>query len=268
MSARRMGQLVRAAVLGAAALSLVALPAQAQFGGLKERLKQKVAEKTAEKAVEKSGLGPKGGADSARATPAAVPAAAQGAAPSRAARHGVPAASAAGPEEPAVLPLTGPVLDRFAAALEAERVERAAAAQRKAAVQQKSTEYSQCMLGVMQGPEYQKVGEKMQAAADKNDMKAYSAALDEQLGLIKTKCGEQPTEEDPSREIRAKALEAGRFTERQYSILEERVLPFCRIKGRTGYEVKMDSRLVYTDEERAALEPRCAALTKAYDAIR
>lgn len=261
MSGYRMGGLVRAAVLGAAALSFVALPAQAQFGGLKDRLKQKVAEKTVEKAAEKAGVAPAPAADSARATPAA----ASSAAPSRAGRAAERPASS---QEPAVLPLTVAVLDRLAAALDAERSERAAAAQRKVVEEQKGAEYSQCMVDAMSSPEYLKASEHIQAAADKNDMKAYSVALDEQLGVIKTKCGEQPTFEDPARRIHEKALEAGNFTERQYAILEERVLPFCQIKGRHGMLDRVDPRMVYSDEERAALTPRCATLSKAYDAVR
>jgi hypothetical protein len=257
-----MVRLVRATMLGAAALSLVALPAQAQFGGLKERLKQKVAEKAVDRAVEKSGIAPAADADSVHASPA------PSAAPARAGKPGPTAARATQPQEPTVLPLTDAVLDRFAAALEAERTERAAAAQRKAVQDQKGAKYSECMVNAVSSPEYMKAGEHMQAAADKNDMTAYTAALDEQLGVIKTKCGEQPTFEDGDRAVREKALEVGRFSSYQYSVLEERILPFCRIRGRRNLEVKMDSRLVYTDEERAALEPRCGALSKAYDAVR
>jgi hypothetical protein len=260
-----MVRLVRAAVLAAAALSLAAPGAQAQFGGLKERLKQKVAEKTVEKAAERGGLAPEAGADSTRGAAPAAPAAAS----PRARAASEPAARSTQPEEPVVLPLTLAVLDRYAASLEVERVEREAAAQRRKVEEQKGAEYSACMVDAMSSPGYMKASEHMQAAADKNDMKAYAAAVDEQMGAIRAKCGEQPTYEDPARAIHAKALEAGHFSERQYTIVEERVLPFCKIKGRGGFGYeKLDPRLVYSDEERSALTSRCDALSRAFDAVR
>ena len=254
-------RLARLAVLALAATTLAAAPAEAQLGGLKARLKQKAAETIADKAVDKAAGAVPGGAG-----PAAAPVAAPAAAPSGGA---TPPADAAKAEEPSVLPLVDANLDRLVAALAAEGEARREAAQAKAAYEKARDAHGTCFANVMQTPEYQKLGAKAQALVDANDIPAAHKVLtEEQPAMIAKACGEAPEYSEPRDAIRKKALAAGRFTDWQYSVIEERVLPYCQIAARGSHYLKRDVRLVYTAEEEAALQPRCAALVQAYEAVR
>jgi hypothetical protein len=55
------------------------------------------------------------------------------------------------------------------------------------------------------------------------------------------------------------AAETSSFSHSQYARLKERVLPYCLARAK-GSDTPSDARLVYTDEEMAAMRPRCAAL--------
>jgi coproporphyrinogen III oxidase-like Fe-S oxidoreductase len=52
---------------------------------------------------------------------------------------------------------------------------------------------------------------------------------------------------------------AGGFTQPQYSMLKERIAPYCQAIAKGG-SAPADARLVYTDDEIQAMKPRCSAL--------
>ena len=55
------------------------------------------------------------------------------------------------------------------------------------------------------------------------------------------------------------AAEANAFSHSQYAQLKERVLPYCAARAR-GSDTPSNARLVYTQEEMTAMQPRCTAL--------
>lgn len=81
---------------------------------------------------------------------------------------------------------------------------------------------------------------------------------------ITQKCGTQPVEpEHPTMaplltasDVRAAGLKASGFTDRQYAVMRERILPFVLSKG------KNNAGAVYTETEAAALKAHLADLTK------
>lgn len=90
------------------------------------------------------------------------------------------------------------------------------------------------------------------------------AASDEMTAAIRKKCGEPPVEppdaEKPEpmltfNDVRIAGVEASGFTDRQYAILRERVLPFIVSKGKTN------SGMIYTDAEAGVLAARLGDLS-------
>lgn len=90
------------------------------------------------------------------------------------------------------------------------------------------------------------------------------AASDEMTAAIRKKCGERPVEppdaEKPEpmltfNDIRVAGVEASGFTDRQYAILRERVMPFIVSKGKTN------SGMIYTDAEAQVLAARLGDLS-------
>ena len=261
------------------ALACSASPAHAQFGGLKSKIKQKVAEKAVERAVEKvtgeaatdsaapardSIARPKSGGNNAGATAAAA------AARSNAAR---PAPAAAAPASPYrfseyVLEMTPAVLDRVAAAVSAEQAERAAIPQRKKAFEAAQQKYAVCYQAAMTSPEMTKMYDQLEKVGD--NMELYAKLAQQQLDIYKAKCGEPPSQPDYGRLVVEKAMEAGSFKDRQYDVLKERIVPFCKAgatltpDGLGGIRIG-GARIayVYSKAEVDALQPRCATLGKA-----
>ena len=280
-------RLVRGGAFAAFLLACAAIPAQAQFGGLKSRIKEKVAEKTAEKVVDRALGGGKDGADSAATAPAA---AAPAAAPAPANNAGAAAAAAAGrangarpaaSQEPArrspygdhVLEMTPDVLDRFAAALAAENAERKAIPTRKREHEAASQKYGVCYYAALQSPEMEKVNARLAQAGEKNDVDLLIKASQEQQDLTKSKCGEPPEEPDYRRLVQAKAEEKGGFKGRQYDILKERLTPFCTAGAAItpdGDGVRIGGAriaYVYSATEVQQLKSRCGALNEALKAV-
>ena len=81
---------------------------------------------------------------------------------------------------------------------------------------------------------------------------------------IVQKCGQPPVEpEQPAMapllsagDVRAAGLKASGFTDRQYAVMRERILPFVNSKGRTN------AGAVYTAGEAAVLKAHLDDLTK------
>lgn len=282
-------RLVRGGAFAALMLACAAATAQAQFGGLKNRIKEKVAEKTAEKVVDRAlGGGKEGGADSVATAPtpaapaptASAPANNAGAAAAAAAGRANGARPAANPE-PArrspygeyVLEMTPDVMDRFAAALAAENAERKAIPARKREHEAATQKYTTCYYAVLQSPEMEKVNARLAQAGEKNDMDLLMKASQEQQDLTRSKCGEPPQEPDYARVALAKAEEKGGFRGRQYYIIKERVTPFCTAGAAItpdGDGVRIGGAriaYVYSATEAQQLKTRCGALTEALKAV-
>ncbi|HEU5050384.1 MAG TPA: hypothetical protein VFU00_08690 [Gemmatimonadales bacterium] len=128
----------------------------------------------------------------------------------------------------------------------------------------------------------QRVAERIKAAQQRGDMaeiqrladsvgkasmtvanRGQSMAASANDELLRT-CGERPTEPGKPTyqpllshsDVRRAGLEASGFDDGQYSMLRERIVPFVMTKG------KDSGRLVYTEEEVAALQGRLEALSK------
>jgi hypothetical protein len=213
-----------------AGLVCLVLPAHAdaQIGGfLKKKIKQAVKGDSAEAAAQKGGPG------AAKAAPA------------------------------------GPTFDEYVLQLSSQnldRLERAAAGEKAfrdsvLAVRAKlmtPQQYGQCRYKAMGSPEAQAL-----AANPPKDAAAFQKYNSAFEALIQKRCGANPNtfkEEDlsPGEAIGARA--AG-LTTQQFSIMKERVVPFCRAGGAAKVAGATPGMFyVYAADEMAALQPRCAKL--------
>jgi hypothetical protein len=97
-------------------------------------------------------------------------------------------------------------------------------------------EYQSCQGQAMMSPEGQAISQAMVAAAEKGEqaaMQAVQVAQQKLQALTEKTCGPQPRQvEERRREAqklgRTKGMETCGYTEQQYSILKERILPICR----------------------------------------
>lgn len=159
--------------------------------------------------------------------------------------------------------ITAARLDGFAKAIEAERAERAATAAKLAAFDEKK--YDRCYEALSQDPKYVDIETRGWKLSEQNQeseaVQRQHEALDaERRALVQGRCGPSRYELEDEPELAARR--AGRLSEEEYSVLRERIAPFCRpgasvSKSDRGARV---GRYVWTAEEAAALEPRCAAI--------
>jgi len=236
----------RAAAACALLTVAAAAPAHAQLGGLR---------RAAQRAV--SGAA----ASSSPVSPASSPA-------------GQPASAASRVNTGDVLEMTAPVLDRFQRALAAESADRGQLAQRLAAVKTPEA-YSQCNLQWYTSAPGQAVSRKVTDAAERSDQAAMTAAAEEMKAALERACGPDPSERgriqsDAQAHAAQAGLAAGEFSPRQYAVIKERAVPFCRAAGQAAGEgdVRLPGRgtnvyWVYTPAEAAALRERCGALMRA-----
>jgi hypothetical protein len=201
-------------------LAVVALPAEAQLGRLKQAVKDRV-----ESAVTGE-----------------TPAAAQ----STASPAGRPLYNAD------VLEMSAEVLDRLARALDAEHEARSG-----------PDRYTACVQEVIQGPEMLALLDTLEreteaARNEREEQAAVERHTARTQRLLNQKCSHLQSGGSASDTGR----NAGQFSERQYSVLKERVKPFCsnaaalratEAGGRVG-------NYAYSSGEVEVLRPRCAAL--------
>ncbi|HEX6534873.1 MAG TPA: hypothetical protein VF041_09750 [Gemmatimonadaceae bacterium] len=243
----------RLIVIAAAVAIAAPTSAHAQFSGLKNKLKKKV----------EAAAGVKDG-DSASGDRGA----------DRASRRGA-TASAPGPSGPRfddrILEMTPEVLERLASSLEAERRGRADAA--RALSPETRQKFQACEQQVLTSPEAAKILERFSAANERQDMAASRKESEALNALRDRKCGMDPStgafRDSVTTATTQATLRAGRFTPEQYSLLKERVTPFCKGAvqevgdgarvGGSGREIYY----VYSKREVEALRPRCGELSKA-----
>ena len=162
---------------------------------------------------------------------------------------------------PARIAITTDVLDRFVKGLAAEQAKRDVVVKRANCVRQaqQSSEYMNLMAS--QGPELEKISNSNMSDDKKMaELQRIGAVLKEKEdAYMEKKCG-PAAERLEQVEYEGVGAEAGGFTGIQYGMLKERIQPFCEsaAKGGSG-----DASLVFTDEEVAAIKPRCAALLPA-----
>ncbi|HEU0053245.1 MAG TPA: hypothetical protein VFQ39_08705 [Longimicrobium sp.] len=232
----------RAAVAGAALALVVSTDAHAQLGSLRRAAQRAAA----------------GAAGSSAPAAAASPTTA-------------PASASSRVNTGDVLEMTAPVLDRFERALAAESADLAQLAQRIAAVKTPE-QHSQCTVTWVQSAEGQAMYEKLNAASSGSDPSRMTALAEEIKGAMEKACGPDPSERqriqnDAPAHAQEAAVAAGEFNARQYAVLKERVVPFCRnaAAAEAGGDVQLPGSgrnvfWVYTAAEAEALRGRCAAL--------
>jgi hypothetical protein len=236
-------RMILRAAAGCAALTVFAsIPAHAQFGAIRRAATRAVASSAASSA-------------NSHAAAATAP----------------PASSVVGTGD--VLEMTAAVLDRFQRALAAESADRAATARQLAALQ--STEqYNQCESRWMMSAQGQGWIQKLSAAT--GDQQAAINVANQMKAALAHDCGADPSERDriesdaPIHAEKA-GVAAGEFNPRQYAVLKERAVPFCRAPAEAGQgDVRLQSMgsiyWVYTAAEAAALRDRCGALMQAISA--
>jgi hypothetical protein len=143
-----------------------------------------------------------------------------------------------------VVEITPALLDRFAAGLAAEEEARRDLPRLRASLPDPVVQ-ERCRAGLERDRAYQQLARKAEDS---------ESADDELRDLLFERCGEDEgsLSERPERMGR----QAVGVTSRQYSVLKERVIPFCNNPGRTG-------AFVYTRAEADALGPRCDSLLPA-----
>ena len=251
--------LTRSCVLLCGLAMLAPAAAEAQFGGLGNRVRRAVQEATAERPAQPAE--PTAGAEAAAADAASA------------------AAPAAGksPYNDHVLQITPELLDRLALGLGAEAADRAEAAKTLAAIPTRE-EYDQCVAAAYVNPAGQPLVADMRAkgeafvanpsdaaaaAAYQQAQQAYNAHVRQQCGPPASELAAQQ-QELQQRPEKSGASAAG-LTADQYAILKERVLPLCGMAAAGDGEVRIPGEgkeiyWVYSQAEVATLRPRCGQL--------
>lgn len=244
-------------LIAIAAAVAIAAPAgaQAQFGGLKNKIKKKVEAAAGVKDGDSASGGRSGNRTTRRGTTASAP------------RPNGPTF------DDRMLEMTPEVLDRLAASVAAERAGRANAAAAAKAAPGLEQKRQACLTKLVSSPEGKAAYARMTDAMNRQDMDAYQKESAAIVALQERRCGRDPTSSEVRDSIATATtqatLRAGKFTPEQYSLLKERVVPFC--KGAVQ-DVEDGARVggsgsdiyyVYSTREVEALRPRCGELSKA-----
>jgi hypothetical protein len=201
----------------------------------------------------------------------AVPAAAQ---PAQASQ---PTSAASQVNRGGVLELTAPVLDRFGQAVAAYEADLAQQAQRLSSLKTPE-QMAQCQLDFYNSEAGQAVYAKLNAAAESGDYARMTAVGEEVKTALTNACGDPEEGErirsGASEHAQQAAIAAGGFTAREFALIQERIVPFCRAAA--SLPADGDVRLpgegrdifwVYTAAEAAALRERCGALMQDLETI-
>ncbi|HZK78370.1 MAG TPA: hypothetical protein VFC35_05630 [Gemmatimonadaceae bacterium] len=228
-------------VVGLALMALITSPAEAQFGGLKNAIKKKAAEVVTEKVLGKD-------ADSS-AKPGS----------------GAPAATVAGPAAPRVrvptqLEITSDMVTKFTTGLNAEVALRQRIVKRDACTTAFASSQESMTILTQYGPALEKISDsKMSDDQKMAELNRISAEMDAKKVALEVKhCGPVIEVNEDSGMEGVGAAAAG-LTQPQYSIMKERIAPFCMALAK-GSDQPANSRLILTDAEKTALKPRCSAL--------
>jgi len=180
-----------------------------------------------------------------------------------------------------VLAITPELLDRLEQALPAEAAAREENARRVGKVLD-AEEYESCRQRVAASPETQELmEEQLQVLGDETStQQQMDLALQEMAtrleALTEPECGLEPNKAEKLRReldprVAAAAEQASGLSDRQLSILKERILPFClapEAAAAAAGELKIPGETstvfyVYSPTEVEALWPRCGSLVEA-----
>ncbi len=247
--------LLRSAALALGIAAALPAPASPQIGGfIKKKLKQ-----TIERNI--------GGSDTASASAAAPAPATSTGSPSRV-RKGT--RESFGPTfSESMLEITPDLLDRLEKGLGAAVAERKAG-EAKTAKFLSHDAYLKCTMTLGGSPEAKAAYREYVGMLKGSDMEAMRKASEwygKRMGEIaRPKCGPDPNEaSEIRRQLRDRpdqvAQEVSGLNESQFSILKERIIPFCKAAGAAGTTV--EGGYIYTAGEVEALPPRCAKLMAA-----
>lgn len=160
--------------------------------------------------------------------------------------------------------ITPELLDKFEVALAGEIADVEDHARREKTREADALKYSGCMMEFVQSPEYEKLMERMNAAAEKNDGKAAQQASQDQVAAMEKACGPNPSNSSSYQsphDRQRRAAEQAELTAYQYAILKERVPPLCQLDpADDADEVRVQGAGVFTNDEVRAIKPRCARL--------
>jgi len=231
-------------VVGLAFMALIASPAEGQFGGLKNAIKKKAAEAVAEKVLGKD-------ADSSAKTGSAAP--------------GTTDATLASPAAPRVkaptqLEITSDMVTKFTTGLNAEVKLRQSIVKHNACTNDWANSPEAMALLTQFGPAMEKISNSSMSDNQKAaELNRVSAEMEAKKAASELKrCG-PVIEVKEDNAIEGVGAAAAGFTQPQYSIMKERIAPFC-IALAKGSDQPANSRLILTDAEKTALKPRCSAL--------
>lgn len=219
--------------------STISTPAEAQLGKLGSAIKKKAKEAASDAVLGKEET------KQAESAPAA---------------KGSTPATAKAPAPPVRVAIDSDVIDRMMKGMAAESAKRQVKVTYDAC--EKTAGSSQEFMSLMQsfGPQMEKANDDKLSDQQKMEA-AQRLAVDmekKQKAFLEKRCGVEPGEMTVGQYEVFGAAAAG-LTRPQYGMLKERIAPFCTAAAKGG-SVPANAQLVYTDEEMAALRPRCTAL--------
>jgi hypothetical protein len=150
-----------------------------------------------------------------------------------------------------ILVLSPENITKLKQALEAEQ-----AAREKVKSEFSREKYEKCQQQTMMSQDARQISETY-----KDNYSELSAKV---MALLEQKCGKSPNQNDESAALKDAKSQAARnsgLTDRQYSMLIERVVPFCKVGGQEkvqGFGTNM--YYTYSPDEVSALKPECSSL--------
>jgi hypothetical protein len=157
-----------------------------------------------------------------------------------------------------ILDLNAENIDKLKKALECER-----SAREKVKSDLSREKYEKCQQETMMSPEAQQLSE-----AYKDNYSQLSAKM---MALLDQKCGKSPGQRDEAaalKDARSQGAKCGGLTDRQYAMLIERAVPFCKIGGQEKVKgIGTNMYYIYSSSEVSALKPECSNLMPMIQAI-
>jgi hypothetical protein len=121
-------------------------------------------------------------------------------------------------------------------------------------------QYQNCMGQVAMSDDAHKI-----MASLTGDTQQYQQAMNKLNALYEEKCGKDPSKANKSEDLRPaidEGAKGGGLTRDQYSIMKERILPFCSSGGQNKVRGEGGSNIfyVYSQTEVSAIQPQCGKL--------
>ncbi len=176
-----------------------------------------------------------------------------------------PSKSAPGPSfDEYVLQLTPPNLDRLERAVAAEKAFRDSA-RAAHAHDRTEKEWDRCRMDVMRSPEARALSQNAPT-----DPAGFQKQQQQFEALNQKKCGGKPEAYDPKQELKTAAVAGAKsvgLTPVQYSVMKERIGPFCAAPAARIPGENKEMFYVYAADEMSALQARCPKLAALLAAV-